>query len=56
MENSILSGLTDEQLISGFRDIVIDEQEKLVLKLEHIVEMDRRKLFLQSGLTMGLFG
>jgi hypothetical protein len=48
MENLILSSLTDEQLISGFRDLVIDEQEKLVSRLEHIVEMDRRKLFLHQ--------
>jgi hypothetical protein len=49
MKNSILSSLTDEQLISGFRDLVIDDQERLVLRLDHILEMDRRKLFLEHA-------
>jgi hypothetical protein len=40
-----LSQLSDAQLISNFQGLVIEEREKLVLRLEHLAEMDRRKLF-----------
>ena len=37
--------LSDVELIASFQDIVIEEREKLVLQLEYISELDRRKLF-----------
>ncbi len=40
----ILSNLTDSELVANFQDLVIDEREKLVLQLEHVAELDRRKL------------
>jgi len=40
-----VSQLSDEELISGFKDLVFDEREKLVLQLQHLAELDRRKLF-----------
>src|ERR1700728_1150890 len=42
----VLSQLSDVELIENFQDLVINEREKLVLQLEHIAELDRRKLFL----------
>ena len=45
MANTSLSTLSDSELISGFQDLVVEEREKLVLQLEHIAELDRRKLF-----------
>src|SRR5688572_7182110 len=40
-----LSQLSDAELIANFQDLIIEEREKLVLQLEHITELDRRKLF-----------
>jgi HNH endonuclease len=42
-----LTQLSDEALLADFQDLVINEQEKLVLQLDHIVELDRRKLSAQ---------
>ncbi len=44
---SILSSLPDSDLISSFRNAVITEQGLLVSQLDHLVEMDRRQLFLE---------
>jgi 5-methylcytosine-specific restriction endonuclease McrA len=41
-----LSLLSDAELIANFQDLIIEEREKLVLQLEHLIELDRRKLFL----------
>jgi hypothetical protein len=41
----MLSQLSDVELIENFQDLVVDEREKLVFQLEHISELDRRKLF-----------
>src|ERR1700722_10026064 len=41
-----LTQLSDEELVSGLQDLLIESQEKLLLELEFICEMDRRKLFL----------
>jgi len=40
-----LQEVSDLELVSRFQAFVCDEREKLVLMLEHIAEMDRRKLF-----------
>src|SRR4051812_23346911 len=40
-----LSMLSDLDLLANFRDLVMDEREKLVHQLECIAELDRRKLF-----------
>lgn len=40
-----LSKLSDSELIASFQDLVIEERERLVFTLEHIAELDRRKLF-----------
>jgi len=40
-----ISKLSDEELISGFKDLIFDEREKLLLQLQHLAELDRRKLF-----------
>lgn len=42
-----LSTLSDLELITHFQDILIEEREKLVLQLEYISELDRRKLFFE---------
>jgi 5-methylcytosine-specific restriction endonuclease McrA len=39
-----LTHLSDLELIARFRDLLIEEREKLVEALESIIEMDRRKL------------
>ena len=55
--NPTLSNLSDEDLIAGFQDLVISEQEQLVLQLEHLAELDRRKLFREySSLRAFLIG
>jgi uncharacterized protein YoaH (UPF0181 family) len=41
-----LKSLTDEELVSSLRDLVIVEPEEETYKLKHIVELERRKLFL----------
>jgi hypothetical protein len=41
-----LKNLNDDKLMSGFSDLLIEENEKLVLQLEYLVELERRKLFL----------
>jgi 5-methylcytosine-specific restriction endonuclease McrA len=38
--------LSDDKLMSGFSDLLIEESERLVLQLEYLVELERRKLFL----------
>lgn len=40
-----ISDLPDEELIERFRESVMNEHEELVRQLEHLAEMDRRKLF-----------
>jgi hypothetical protein len=40
-----LTHLSDDQLVADFQDLVIEERERLVLQLEYILELDRRKLF-----------
>src|SRR3954454_22110609 len=40
-----LTNLSDADLIAHFQNLIVDEREKLVLQLEHIAELDRRKLF-----------
>ena len=40
-----ISKFSDQELIVGFQDLVIEEREKLSLTLEYIAELDRRKLF-----------
>lgn len=40
-----LSSLSDSELVSRFQDLIVEEREKLVLQLEHLVELDRRRLF-----------
>ncbi len=40
-----LTHLSDAELVANFQDLIIEEREKLVLQLEHLVELDRRKLF-----------
>lgn len=37
--------LSDDELVSGLSNLVIEEKEQLVLQLQHIAELDRRKLF-----------
>ncbi len=41
-----LNQLSDSELIASFKDLVVDERLALVAQLEHLLEMDRRKLFL----------
>jgi 5-methylcytosine-specific restriction endonuclease McrA len=40
-----LSQLSDNELVASFRDVIIESQERLVLELEHFIELDRRKHF-----------
>jgi hypothetical protein len=40
-----LQKLSDSELIASFSDLVIEEQENLANQLEHLAELDRRKLF-----------
>jgi 5-methylcytosine-specific restriction endonuclease McrA len=40
-----LSQLSDNELVASFRDVIIESQERLVLELDHFIELDRRKLF-----------
>ena len=42
---SALSQLSDHELVAGFSDTVIDENEWLARHLGHIAELDRRRLF-----------
>jgi hypothetical protein len=42
-----LSLLSDQELVARFRDSVIDERERLVLQLEYLIELDRRRLFFE---------
>jgi 5-methylcytosine-specific restriction endonuclease McrA len=44
-----LKNLNDDKLMSGFSDLLIEENEKLVLQLEYLVELERRKLFLDCS-------
>jgi hypothetical protein len=37
--------LSDDELVSSFRETVIDQDLRLVNQLDHIVELDRRKLY-----------
>ena len=39
--------LKDDELSSGYGDLVIDERENLLLQFDYIAELDRRKLFFQ---------
>src|SRR5690242_7789980 len=41
-----LTNLSDVELITNFREFVIGERENLVIQLEHIIELERRKLYL----------
>jgi hypothetical protein len=41
----MLNSLSDLDLVARFRDLLIEERERLVLTLEAIAELDRRKLF-----------
>ena len=38
--------MSDDDLIASFRDLIIEERERLVEQLDHVDEMDHRKLFL----------
>ncbi len=42
-----LKNLSDSELVASFKDAVIDEQLSLASQIEHIAELDRRKLFYQ---------
>ena len=41
----ILTHLSDVELIGSFKETVLSEREMLVLQLDHLIELDRRKLF-----------
>ena len=41
----VMTQLSDEELVTGLRESVIDEQEMLIRQLEILGEMDRRKLY-----------
>jgi hypothetical protein len=41
-----LSKLSDNELLTGFQNLIVDEREKLVHQLEFLIELSRRKLFL----------
>jgi len=41
--------LTDSELIASFKDAVVEERENFVQQLEHIMELDRRKLFFEHA-------
>ena len=40
-----LTQLSDSELITGFQDTVINERELLVVQLQYLAELERRKLF-----------
>ncbi len=42
-----LKNLSDSELVASFKDAVIDEQLSIASQIEHIAELDRRKLFYQ---------
>lgn len=46
MTSATLSQLSDADLLSGLRDSLVEERERLVLQLKHLAELERRKLFL----------
>ena len=41
----VLTELSDVELVAGFQDTVIEEQERLASHLLYLAELDRRKLF-----------
>ena len=41
-----LKTLSDSDLLASFKDLVVDERLALVSQLDHLLEMDRRKLYL----------
>ena len=43
---SSLSSLSDADLLSELRDSLFEERERLVFQLKHLIELERRKLFL----------
>ncbi len=50
-----LEKLKDHELVAHLSDLLIEEQERLVLQLEYLAELDRRKLFFEySSLWQGL--
>jgi hypothetical protein len=42
-----ISKMSDMELVASFSDLVIEEQGNLMAQLEHIAELDRRKLFFE---------
>lgn len=50
-----LKELKDHELVENFSDLLIEEQHQLVLQLEYLAELDRRKLFFAHS-SLGVFG
>jgi hypothetical protein len=48
-ERNLINKLTDKQLLSDVRKLITKERELLVLVLDHLQEIERRRLFSDLG-------
>jgi 5-methylcytosine-specific restriction endonuclease McrA len=42
-----ISKMSDMDLVTSFSELIVEEQENLLAQLEHLAELDRRKLFFE---------